>query len=55
MKTQSKPRKNRQAHARSVIAQKPKILGWNTTNDDEIALRRWRGEIESIEEEFRIF
>ncbi len=48
MKVQSKPRKSRQAHAHSVIAQKPKILGWNTTDDEEIALRRWRGEIESM-------
>ncbi len=48
MKVQSKPRKSRQVHAHSVIAQKPKILGWNTTDDDEIALRRWRGDIESM-------
>ena len=44
MKAQSKPRKSRQAYAHSVIAQKPKILGWNTTDDDEIALRRWCGQ-----------
>ncbi len=48
MKAQSKPRKNRQAYAHSVNAQKPKILGWNTTDADEIALRRWRGDIEPM-------
>ena len=40
MKSQSKSRTGRKAHAQSVIAQKPKILGWNTTDDDEIALPR---------------
>ncbi len=43
-----KAKKRRQRHAEAVMAAKPKPLGWNTTDDDEIALRRWRGEIETM-------
>ena len=46
--SKSKSRNGRQLRAKTVIAQKPKILGWNTTDNDEIALRRWRGEIEPM-------
>ena len=47
-KTQFKSRNSRKTQSKSEISQKPKILGWNTTDEDEIALRRWRGEIESM-------
>jgi hypothetical protein len=38
--------------ARAVLDRPPPVLGWHTTDDDEIALRRWRGstEIVAVEE-----
>ena len=38
------------ARARKVLG-KPPVLGWKTSDDDEIELRRWRGrtEIQSVE------
>lgn len=32
--------------ARAVLDRPPQPLGWNTTDEDEIALRRWRGRTE---------
>lgn len=46
--SKSKSRHGRQLRAKTVVVQKPKILGWSTTDNDEIALRRWRGEIEPM-------
>ncbi len=37
-----------QSIAENVTAAKPKPLGWNTTDEDEIALRRWRGATEPM-------
>ncbi len=34
--------------SKPITAVKPKPLGWNTTDQDEIALRRWRGETEPM-------
>jgi superfamily II DNA or RNA helicase len=34
--------------ARSVLDRPPPLQGWRTTDDDEIALRRWRGRTEII-------
>ena len=46
--------------ARAVIERPPAPQGWSTTDEDEIALRRWRGstaitEIEAIEPEHPVF
>src|SRR3974390_1649368 len=46
-------RQGRASHkARAVLDRPPPVLGWRTTDDDEIALRRWRGstEIVAVEE-----
>ena len=43
-----KTRQRKTSQAEIVIASKPKPLGWNTTDEDEIALRRWRGETEPM-------
>jgi len=53
-------RSKKAGKAKSVIAQKPKSLGWNTSDQDEIALRRWRGEtepmrVQSLESEHPVF
>ena len=34
------------ARARAVIDRPPQAQGWNTTDEEEIALRRWRGRTE---------
>ena len=34
------------ARGRAVLARPPQAQGWNTTDEDEIALRRWRGRTE---------
>ena len=34
--------------ARAVLDRPPPLLGWRTTDDDEIALRRWRGRTEIV-------
>ena len=36
------------AKSKRIIAARPKSLGWNTTDEDEIALRQWRGETETM-------
>ena len=46
--------------ARAVIERPPGSQGWSTTDEDEIALRRWRGstaitEIEALEPEHPVF
>jgi superfamily II DNA or RNA helicase len=38
-------------HARTVIERPPQALGWSTTDEDEIALRQWRGRTEALEPE----
>jgi hypothetical protein len=42
---------SRTARARAVLDRPPQSQGWNTTDEEEIALRRWRGrtEITAIE------
>src|SRR5580704_19585931 len=55
----SKPPAKR-ARARAVLDRPPGPQGWRTTDDDEIALRRWRGTtdivaIEAVEAEHPIF
>ncbi len=35
--------------ARRVIARPPKFLGWNTTDQEEVERRRWRGRSELME------
>jgi len=55
----SKPPAKR-GRARAVLERPPGPQGWRTTDDDEIALRRWRGStdiiaIEAIEAEHPIF
>ena len=47
-------------HARAVLERPPSPLGWLTSDEDEIALRRWRGRaeivaIEALEPEHPIF
>ena len=34
------------ARARTVLERPPQAQGWNTTDEDEVALRRWRGRTE---------
>ncbi len=34
--------------ARAVLDRPPPLQGWRTTDDDEIALRRWRGRTEIV-------
>jgi superfamily II DNA or RNA helicase len=46
--------------AESMTAVRPKPLGWNTTDEDEIVLRRWRGATEPmsvrpLESQYRYF
>ena len=43
---------SKKARARAVLDRPPQPQGWNTTDEEEIALRRWRGrtEITAIEE-----
>jgi superfamily II DNA or RNA helicase len=36
------------ARARAVLDRPPQAQGWNTTDEEEIALRRWRGRTEVI-------
>jgi superfamily II DNA or RNA helicase len=45
-----KKKKKKNTRARKVLA-KPEVLGWKTSDDDEIEVRRWRGrtEIHSVE------
>src|SRR5258707_1143122 len=45
-------RKRARRNARAVLDRPPPAQGWRTTDEDEIALRRWRGctEIVAIEE-----
>src|SRR5438128_2746839 len=48
------------AKARDVIERPPASQGWSTTDEEEIALRRWRGstaitEIEALEPEHAVF
>ena len=43
----SKPRgAGKTARARAVLDRPPQSQGWNTTDEEEIALRRWRGRTE---------
>ena len=47
----SKPaRKNRSPNkrARAVLDRPPPLQGWRTTDEDEVALRRWRGRTEIV-------
>jgi hypothetical protein len=32
----------------SAVLERPPLLGWRTTDEDEIALRRWRGRTEIL-------
>jgi superfamily II DNA or RNA helicase len=34
--------------ARTVLERPPPLLGWRTTDEDEVALRRWRGRTEIV-------
>ena len=34
--------------ARAVLDRPPPLLGWRTTDEDEVALRRWRGRTEIV-------
>ena len=34
--------------ARAVLDRPPPLLGWRTTDEDEVALRRWRGRAEIL-------
>ena len=43
---EKKPREARKA--RTVLKRPPPLQGWRTTDDDEIALRRWRGRTEIV-------
>ena len=56
----SKPPRAKRGRARAVLDRPPGPQGWRTTDDDEIALRRWRGSteiiaIEAMEAEHPIF
>src|SRR5438552_8784939 len=43
----SRPRgASKKARARAVLDRPPQPQGWNTTDEEEIALRRWRGRME---------
>jgi hypothetical protein len=51
--------KRKPSKARKILG-KPPLLGWKTSDDDEIALRRWRGrteiqKVESLEPNFSTF
>ena len=37
-----------QRMARAVLDRPPPLLGWRTTDEDEVALRRWRGRTEIV-------
>ena len=37
-----------QRKARTVLDRPPPLLGWRTTDEDEVALRRWRGRTEIV-------
>ena len=50
----------KKARARSVLDRPPQLQGWNTSDADEIALRRWRGRteitgIEALDLKHRVF
>src|SRR6201981_2689180 len=54
------PKSRGQRMARAVLDRPPPLRGWRTTDEDEIALRRWRGRteivaIEALEPEHPIF
>jgi SNF2-related domain/Helicase conserved C-terminal domain len=40
------PGAGKKARVRAVLERPPQAQGWNTTDEDEIALRRWRGRTE---------
>src|ERR1700737_3197839 len=46
--TYSKNNRAKPRHTKKDIVPKPQLLGWNTSDEDEIALRRWRGETEPM-------
>ena len=51
--------RRKKSKARKVL-EKPPVLGWKTSDDDEVALRRWRGrteiqKVESLEANFSTF
>jgi hypothetical protein len=50
----------KRARARAVLDRPPQLQGWNTSDEDEIALRRWRGrteitEIETLDRKHPVF
>ena len=56
----SKPTKKARKGRRARGPKRPELLGWNTTDDEEIERRRWRGitevaEFAELEPEFRAF
>ncbi|MXX90291.1 MAG: DEAD/DEAH box helicase [Boseongicola sp. SB0677_bin_26] len=56
----SKPAKRARKGRRASGPKRPEFLGWNTTDEEEIERRRWRGitevaEFEELEPEFRAF
>jgi superfamily II DNA or RNA helicase len=58
-KKPDKPKARRKGHARAVL-EKPAETGWRTSDDEEIARRRWRGAteivgIEALEAEHTLF
>ncbi len=56
----SKPAKRARKARKASGPKRPEFLGWNTTDEEEIERRRWRGitevaEFEELEPEFRAF
>ncbi|MYH58129.1 MAG: hypothetical protein F4145_09060 [Boseongicola sp. SB0675_bin_26] len=56
----SKPAKRARNGRKASRQKRPEFLGWNTTDEEEIERRRWRGitevaEFEELEPEFRAF
>ena len=56
----SKPAKRARKGRKASGPKRPEFLGWNTTDEEEVERRRWRGitevaEFEELEPEFRAF
>lgn len=56
----AKPSSNRKGRKARAVLERPVLLGWQTSDEDEVALRRWRGQteiatIEALEPAWGIF
>lgn len=56
----AKPSSNRKGRKARAVLERPVLLGWQTSDEDEVALRRWRGQteiatIEALEPAWGVF